>query len=58
MLVPVLLCLIKWWISLYGKLDELHEEMLELISVFDNNGKDGIALGLFFQLWDNHKHVI
>lgn len=44
----VLLCLIKWYILPYNKLDGLHFEMLELINVLDNNGNDNIALGLFF----------
>lgn len=46
---PVMLFLIKWWTSLYiSTLDRLYDEMLELISVFCNNGKDNIALGLLF----------
>lgn len=30
--------------------------MLELKSVFDNDSKDNIALGLFSQIRYNHKH--
>lgn len=56
MLLPVLLCLINGEYYYMVNLDELHEVMLELINVFDNNGKDNITLDLFSQIWNDHKH--
>lgn len=53
MVVPVLLLTDKMVNFSNHKLDET----LELKSVFDNDGKDDIVLGLFSQIWHNHNMI-